>query len=252
MLPKEPHYSAARGPWDLRSTLGLSFSIIVVYFGVQYVASQMFLAGIETQVHGRQNALFVLEAYLGLMFSIAMLAAAPVGIWLILYCIYHRRGPSPYVYLSLKGFTLRQLGVWLGLLIVMTVAGDAVTRWLGRPVQPAEMEHIWRTAVVPPLLWIAVIGAVPVFEELFFRGFLYRGIEWSRLGRDGAIVITAVCWAVSHLEYDSYNVAMVFLMGILMGYARAMTGSTLLVIVLHAANNLFATVQIYYLIGHGR
>jgi membrane protease YdiL (CAAX protease family) len=50
-------------------------------------------------------------------------------------------------------------------------------------------------------------------------------------------------WAAIHLQYDAYGIGMIFVCGILLGYARMRTGSVLLCMVMHAFMNLVATIQ---------
>ena len=49
-------------------------------------------------------------------------------------------------------------------------------------------------------------GAWAAGEEILFRGFLFRG--WRRSRRDVwfVIALTALLWAVVHLQYDPYVV----------------------------------------------
>ena len=50
-------------------------------------------------------------------------------------------------------------------------------------------------------------GGCPVFEELFFRGFLLEGFRRTFLGTTGAVVLTSLLWAVIHTQYDLYYMA---------------------------------------------
>lgn len=93
------------------------------------------------------------------------------------------------------------------------------------------------------LIWVAVLIAAPIFEEVCFRGFLFKGLAASRLRWQGATVITAVLWAAIHIQYDWYGIGAVFGLGLLLGTTRALTNSTLLTIWLHGLINLLATVQ---------
>ena len=63
----------------------------------------------------------------------------------------------------------------------------------------------------------------------------------------GAIVITALAWAVTHFQYDAMLVAILFALGILFGVARARHGSVTLTIALHMMVNLIAGVEILLL-----
>ncbi len=256
MFPEKPHDGAARGPWGLWPTLALSAGVFLGYMGIQLLTGGMFVQGFWLYDRFASSGPHVvrieipLQRCAGLITSLGVLVAAPLCIWLILMCIRRRRGPAPRLYLGLTRFSLRQFAVWLAALAVVALASGWFLERLGKH-EPEVMLRVWRTAVVPPLLWLAVVIVGPVFEELFFRGFLFRGIEYSLLGRDGAIIITALVWALVHLQYDSYFMGQIFLMGIVLGYARARTGSTLLTIALHALNNLYSTIMMYYIIGHG-
>jgi hypothetical protein len=83
----------------------------------------------------------------------------------------------------------------------------------------------------------------PIFEEIFFRGFLFQGIRYSRLGPIGAIGITSFFWAVIHLQYDIYGIATIFAHGLLLGIVRFKTDSIYLLMVMHSLASLVATVE---------
>jgi len=42
-----------------------------------------------------------------------------------------------------------------------------------------------------------------LFEELFFRGFLFRGLSSSFMGPVGAVLVTSALWALIHTQYDA-------------------------------------------------
>jgi uncharacterized protein len=96
-------------------------------------------------------------------------------------------------------------------------------------------------------LCIMLIGAVilaPISEELFFRGFLYRGFAASPLGAPGAIVLTDLIWTALHLDKPSLGLASVFFLGLLLGWLRWRNGSIIPTIALHALNNAVAGLAI--------
>ena len=114
------------------------------------------------------------------------------------------------------------------------------------PVVPEVMIKIYRTAEVLPLLWIAIVIAAPVFEEIFFRGFVFTGFANSQLGTNGTILLTAVLWAVIHIQYGWLDIGFIVVIGILLGYARVKTGSVVGGIMLHMVMNLIATMETAY------
>ena len=112
--------------------------------------------------------------------------------------------------------------------------------------------QVYQTAGFPPLLWLAVVVAAPLAEETFFRGFLFKGILHSRLSGAGAVVLTALIWAVIHQQYDLYGVANVFAAGLLFGYARLRTNSIYPCLLMHTLMNLIATIQVATIIQSAR
>jgi uncharacterized protein len=96
-------------------------------------------------------------------------------------------------------------------------------------------------------LFIMAIGAVifaPIGEELLFRGFLYRGLAASRLGVAGAIALTALIWAGLHIDRTWLGFVEVFFCGLVWGWLRWRTGSTVSTIAVHAPNNAIAVSAI--------
>jgi uncharacterized protein len=89
----------------------------------------------------------------------------------------------------------------------------------------------------------------PLFEEIFFRGFLFAGFQSSRLGNTGAILLTSFAWTVIHLQYEIYEMSIVFVLGIVLGIARLMTQSLYVPIAIHAVANLLATIELVVYLG---
>jgi membrane protease YdiL (CAAX protease family) len=131
-------------------------------------------------------------------------------------------------------------------LIVILVATDLLSYVLGRPVIPQFMIDAYnsaRTPVAMVLLFIAIVVMAPICEEITFRGFLFRGLSFSRFGAPGAIVLTAAAWSLMHVQYDWFVIGQIFLLGIFLGWLRWATGSTLLTIVLHFIANFAAFAE---------
>ena len=106
------------------------------------------------------------------------------------------------------------------------------------------MLNLYQTVGFLPLFWLAIVVLAPIFEEVFFRGFMFAGLERSQLGGPGAIVVTLLAWAVIHVQYDLYGIATIFVLGLLLGAARLRARSVLLTIGLRATMNLIASLQL--------
>ncbi len=90
-----------------------------------------------------------------------------------------------------------------------------------------------------------MVVATPIGEEILFRGFLFRG--WLQSPRDvwPVIVVTSLLWALIHVQYDWYVIGQVFAFGLLLGWMRWATGSTILTILLHALINTEGMIETF-------
>ncbi len=233
------------GPWGLWPTLGLSLVVAVAYTLVQVA-----LVTVVVIYKLRETKNFDVEEFgrslarNGLFWSAAVCAGAPVIIGLSLLFARAARGITVREYLALHGRGWRTIGAWCLVLLLFVVIADSTT-WLARGrLMPAVMEEVYRTAYFVPLLWFAFVVVAPVAEETFFRGFFFKGVEHSRLGPVGAIVLTSVVWAFMHTQYDLYDTAVILLGGLLLGYARWRSGSLYVPLAMHVLQNLLATIEI--------
>ena len=139
-------------------------------------------------------------------------------------------------------------------LAVIVIGWDVLSRFTGREVQPGFMGEVLKTAQADGALWLLLIAfcvAAPITEELFARGFLYRGWSESFLGPVGAILLSSAAWTALHLQYDWYFFGEIFCIGVWLGFLRWRFQSTWLTIVVHGLNNLAAVAQSIYLAGQG-
>jgi membrane protease YdiL (CAAX protease family) len=123
-------------------------------------------------------------------------------------------------------------GVSPALRQILSVATDA-KRLNGQP------ESAWVVAIARGCL------IVSLFEELLFRGLLLKWLE-KHLSTTRAIIASAVLFAAMH----GYPIALpyAFVFGLIAGWIRERTGSTLNMFVMHALNNvLFLGLGLYLL-----
>lgn len=179
----------------------------------------------------------------GFYLALATIAGGIVCTLLIIWIARHYQGRSFLEFLGLTRISLKQLGFWLLIAAIYLILSDTCTYLLKRPIVTEFMNNAVKTARVPLLLYFALIVAAPVFEEIFFRGFLLKGLSLSWLKPVGAVVLTALCWSLLHLQYDWYGILQIFLGGLLFGFARLRTGSIYVTITMHAFQNLVATME---------
>jgi membrane protease YdiL (CAAX protease family) len=195
------------------------------------------------------SAIHVVGGGLTISLSVIMgLPAVLAALWVAI-----RVSRTPFAeYLALRWTAWSNLLIGIVALFVLVMGWDLVSRMTGREVTPGFMGDVLQSARADGALWLLLIAfcvAAPVSEELFARGFLYRGWSESFLGPVGAILLSSMVWTALHLQYDWFFFGEVFSIGLLLGYLRYRSNSTWLTIILHGLNNLAAVVQTLLLTG---
>lgn len=149
-------------------------------------------------------------------------------------------------YLGYKLPRRSEVIIGVAILAAVIVAGDIVSWLAGRNIVDRFQTDIYeaaKSANLLPLLLFAITILIPIGEETLFRGFLFRG--WLRSPRQAwpVILITAGLFAIVHVQYDWFLIAQVFVFGILFGWIRWATGSTLLAMLLHGLVNLEGMIE---------
>lgn len=89
------------------------------------------------------------------------------------------------------------------------------------------------------LTWIAVGLMAPVFEELFFRGFVYTHLMSYRHGLIAAITVPNLVWCLLHFhQYDLIGLAVLLMMGVIFTLVRWLGGHLIYPLLMHVAFNL--------------
>jgi len=241
--PAEVSPPPPKGPWGFWATIGFSTIIAIGYLVGQFVAVILFAAATAAMKGASQLSADQLSNN-GMLLGLGLIMSAPISVGLSWLFAWLRKGPPLRDYLGLCWPSGRQTLKWTLLFVGLMVASDWLTNALGRPIVPPDMLEIYRNTSFLPILWVGACVGAPLSEEVFFRGFLFRGLAASRLGGIGTILLTAATWASIHLQYDAYGIATIFVSGILLGFVRLKTGSVFLCVALHALMNVVATAEI--------
>jgi membrane protease YdiL (CAAX protease family) len=170
--------------------------------------------------------------------------SAPVQVALLALAARSRGSVAEYL-----GYKLPRPGeVIVAMLAVaaLIAVGDAASWLAGRNIVDrfqSDMYQAAKNADLLPLLLVAITVLIPIGEETLFRGFLFRG--WLRTPGDAwrVIVFTAGLFAIIHVQYDWFLIAQVFAFGLLFGWVRWASGSTILTMVMHGLVNLEGLVE---------
>ena len=234
---------AAR-PWGFWATIG--FTVVI---GIACVMAVFILCVFSLVAGAILVTDFDFYAYTeslkvsGFFMSTSTFVTAIVGASLTFIFVAVRKGISTQEYLGLRWVKRGVFLKWIFVYVLFLILSDGITLLLGRPIVPETVSETYKTAGFLPLLWLACVLVAPLWEEMFFRGFVYKGIEASRLGAIGAIVVTALFWSALHVQYDLYGISSIFAAGILLGVVRLKTGSIYPCIAMHLMQNFIATAE---------
>ena len=224
-------------PWGRLATLGLGATALV---GGQMIALVALTWWYGTGVEHLPD--FGSD---GTAVSLFIIISAPVQVAL-LTLFAARTGGSAVDYLGLTLPRRAEIMFGIAAVAVLIVAGDSLSALLGRAIVPQFQSDLYRSASAAgslPLLWLAIVVVTPIGEEMLFRGFLFRG--WLRSPREvwPVIVVTSLIWAMLHVQYDWYVMSQEFTVGLLLGWLRWASGSTVLTMLLHGTVNIEAMIE---------
>lgn len=230
--------------WGPVATLLWSLLIAIMFLAAQVFTLFIYVVFTMGDPAERTEAAARNLRFDGMLLSFCTFATLLVCVPLIMGIAKLKRGSKLRDYLELKWPPLKQVLRWTLITLGFCLLADGISLLLSQPLVPEFMLKAYRSASPRWLLWLALVIAAPIFEEICFRGFIFKGFAASRLRWQGATVVTAALWAVIHLQYDWYLISVVFGLGLVLGTARAMTNSTLLTIWLHSLINALATAQV--------
>jgi len=232
-------------PWGLWATIGFSCAIGIILFVVQAATAVGFVVLAKFRAPEADIGQIAGPSGMnGSLVTLAILVSAPIAVGLTLLFAGIRRGITLRQYFRWQSIPRSQILNWCLLLLVFLVGAQGFGTLLNRP-EPEFMINAYRTAGCVPLLWFVIIVLGPAAEELFFRGFMFAGIQNSGLGSLGAMTVTSLVWAVIHFgQYDLFEIATLFFLGLLFGFARARSNSIHPAIVMHMLLNLIASIQV--------
>jgi membrane protease YdiL (CAAX protease family) len=229
-------------PWGLLATIVWGVAGFCVWFAAQFAVILGYMA---THQEARDAAAMKAMETNGFLLALVTIVAGPA--WIAVMAIAARwRGWRVTDYLALVVPTRGQFAFGLACMAPLLIGFDVLTYVTGHDVVPTFMFESYKSAQASGslvLFFLAVVVIGPVTEEIVFRGFLFRGLNASFLGVAGTLLATSVAWALMHVQYPWLIIAQIFLIGLLLGWLRWASGSTLLTISLHVLANLVASIE---------
>ena len=254
--PVAPTYDRPPGVWSPWATAGLSVAIFIVYAVLQTVF--FLIAGISVmndlhpdgysmmaQLQDPESEFMGLQNH-GMVMAAVTIGGGLLGIIVVWLFIKMKDGSNWRKYLHLKKPTLKEVLFWTGIYALYFfgtefLATDSEELQSDFMTGMAETGNLWLL-----LLGVGIIG--PIFEEIFFRGFLFKGLQHSKLGGAGAIAVTSFFFVIIHLQYSWQILLMLFPIAFILGAERWRTNSIVIPIYLHILNNTVSTIVTWYLV----
>jgi len=227
--------TASPKPWGVIAT-ALWGLLTLFISGVVMVATLVLLAGGQLSRSQDLGPLVWFATLVWTMVQVEVLALAA-----------RRRGWQAAEYLGWVVPKPRDVAVTLTVIVLFGLASEALEYLLDRQMSAIDTYRSAREAGWLVMLWIAWVIAGPLSEELLFRGFLYRGWAQSRRAVMPAVVVISALWAILHVEYDWFLILEIFLTGLVLGWARWRSGSTMLTFAMHAFVNTWVIVKLHWL-----
>lgn len=230
-----------RRPLGLWASLVWGAAAIAAWLAAQAAIGSLLIGRFDDAVSGDTAAL----AAHGPFVSLVTLGAALAPLAVVAAALRAaRRDLSDYLGLLLPARNYVVLGVVA--IAVLIPLGDAASWLFGYAVTPQFVLDLYssaRDSGALLLLVLAIVVAAPIVEETLFRGFLLPSFAASPLGVWGALLLTSAAWALLHAQYEPFYLVQIIVLGILFGWLRLASGSSLLTIGLHGLVNLVSILQ---------
>lgn len=230
--------------WGFAGTLIWGAVIALAFVIIQVITTGIFIGIQYGDVTSTEyESLMTDIRYNGTVISICTFATFIVCSSMIFGVIKLKRNSNIKQTLGLKKVSLGIVRYWFLVIIAMLILSDTLSLLLGRPIVTEGMTSTYTSIESTWILWLAIIIAAPIFEELFFRGFMMSGFSASFMRPIGALLVSSALFAAIHLQYDLYGVSTIFVVGLVLGMARLKSDSVLLTIGMHSFMNLVATIE---------
>jgi len=159
-----------------------------------------------------------------------------------------KRSPNQNFWEALRWNWPQNWSAYLLAGVALAVALQGIAHFLPMPKE-LPMDRFFRTAGEAWVLSLFSISFAPLLEELFFRGFLYP-VLLRRLGIVIAVLTTAAAFSLIHapqLGRAWGPVLVIFMVGLALTLARAITKSVAASVLMHIAYN--GTLSILLFVG---
>ncbi|WP_420812635.1 CPBP family intramembrane glutamic endopeptidase [Planococcus versutus] len=162
-----------------------------------------------------------------------------------LYFIVLKPNRQSWSTVGLKSFPLsewKRITVWTVILIIVSIALVVAMSFIGIGTENSKTESLQSQMTLLNFAIGFVSAAIisPIYEEIFYRGFLYRFFS-SRYGVLSGMIISSLIFTVVHIP--TFNTLPVnFVSGLVFSWVYQKTGSIIPSILIHGIFNGIAVI----------
>ena len=231
-------------PWNMWWTLLWGVTLFFAWQTVQGIGMviYMFKEGIFEEIAKKKGqisnedimALVMDGDLLGTLAFVSIFAVCPLA-WII------GKVKKPWggcEYLGNAAVRWWKWPLWLAATFLLAFGFGLIGPYLGIDEMHESMVQMATSTEYPILLFLGVAIGAPLVEEFIFRGVLFRGWRGkTNVGLWVTLILTSFLWAILHVQYEIEIIAFIFILGILLGLARELTGNLWVPVAMHALNN---------------
>ena len=189
---------------------------------------------------------FVIKPIYDLWIGHELYALALMGITIAItlllgiYFIALRPKKLPWSDVGLRKFALKDwksIFLYSIILLVGTVIIVLITSFLGNSIDNSKTDAFQQDVTTFTFLITFISAAIisPIYEEIFYRGFIYRWLR-TRVGLIGAILLSSIIFMAIHIP--TYNAMPVnFFCGIIFALTYEKTNSIWSAVIVHGSTN---------------
>jgi len=222
--------------WSLNLTLAITFLVFLVFSLIQTMVLFFVSGGLNID-----NQL-IIYSNVGLISSLSSLMGCS-----IIYFFIKIKNNTIQQYLNLHQPSLKLSILIIIASFILMVFIEYISNLYPNQFYSSFVVESYKNSNSLIIFYLGVVCLGPLFEELLFRGFLFKGLERSFIGGVGAIWVTSILFVLVHIQYSLYIlICIVFPLALLLGYARYKSGSLLLPLLIHVINNLITCLVTHF------
>lgn len=225
--------------FSVSATLGLSLAIFVIYSVLQSIIlfAHIFVSNTFENVDSFVKFISNEDNMLnGNSFGFTAIVSGILGWLIVIGFTKTKKNIDLKNYLGFHKVDWKKAWIWpILLLLYMVLEEQLMTHF------PTLFESDFAEKLISTTdnLWVLLLGVgivAPIFEELLFRGFMYKGLA-NKYGGISAAIITSLIFAAIHIQYNPLIIILLIPVGLILGLSRYYTKSIWVPIILHCINN---------------